>query len=81
MLAEPYVECPEFPGQETQAGMISPDGKRLVLATVADPDARRQLRVYWSQDGATWQPGAVINTGSSGYCDLQLIDDDRVGIL
>jgi len=80
-LAEPYAECPEFPGRETQASMISPDGKRLLLATVADPDTRRELSAYWSDDGVTWQSGAVINTGPSGYCDLQLINAEQVGIL
>lgn len=80
-LVAPYTECSAFGGVETQGSMISPDGRRLMLCTVADPDVRRGLTAYWSSDAADWQPGALINDGPSGYCDLQPLGGDRIGIL
>lgn len=80
-LTGTYNELPTVTAPGIQGSVIRVDG-RLFLSTPADPDRRRGLTVFVSDDdGGTWRAGTVLHAGPAGYSDLVPCEDGRVGIL
>lgn len=80
-LARRYAPCRRVSTPDVQGSLISPDGRRLLLSTPSRRTTRQDLMIFVSDDARTWRRGAMINSGYSGYSDLALLDEDRVGIL
>ncbi|QDP96106.1 exo-alpha-sialidase [Microlunatus elymi] len=80
-LTTPYRECPDIVAPNVQAGLLSPDGRQLLLTTPAHPTSRRELTVYVSDDTASWRRGALITAGPAGYCDVAALGSDQFGVL
>lgn len=80
-LTGPYEVCPSVTAPDIQASLLSLDGSRLLLSTPSQSDARRDLTIFVSDDASSWQSGALINSGFSGYSDLTVLEHDRIGVL
>ena len=80
-LTGPYSEVPEITAPGIQGSVVR-FGDRLLLSTPADPERRRRLSVFASDDdGLSWRTGIVLHPGPAGYSDLVPLEDGRVGIL
>lgn len=62
--------------------IIRTDAGRLLISHTAHPTERRNLVVQLScDDGETWLPGRVIESGPAGYSTLVALPGGDVGIL
>jgi BNR repeat-like domain/Concanavalin A-like lectin/glucanases superfamily len=57
-------------------------GSRLVFSATGHPTSRENLTLWTSDDdGTTWQPGARVYDGPSGYSDLADLGGGTLGVL
>ncbi len=79
-LDAPYEGIDGVTAPGIQGSVVRVDD-RLLMSTPVDPSARRELTLLVSDDsGVSWRPGVVVHPGMSGYSDLVVLPDGRVGV-
>ncbi|GAA1283897.1 hypothetical protein GCM10009634_31040 [Saccharothrix xinjiangensis] len=80
--ATAFTAVPSLVTPNVQGAVLALGSGVLLFSGPSDPEDRELMRLrYSTDDGATWAPGALVNTGRAGYSDLAELATGEIGLL